>query len=145
MKVILLMLTFVLYGGTNSTFIETNRPAEMGTVEPARRKVSITFTGMVKAIEMLGERKLNVIPLDFDSRFAVIVHIESVTPRETPLKEGVEEVFAIHSPAKLFLATEEEVIGEKYRFKMTWEKMGNRSKFSQLTASRIDDDAARPK
>lgn len=138
MKVILLMLIFVLSVGTNSAFIEANPPAKMGTVKPTKRKTSITFTGTVKAIEMLGKRELNVFPIDFDSRFAVIVHIESVTPRETPLKEGVEEVFAIHSPARLFLATEEDVIGKEYRFKMTWEKVGNRSKFSQLTASRIE-------
>jgi hypothetical protein len=148
MKIILLMLICTLGSSANSPLIEANPPTKVETFKPTmvtNRKVSITFTGTVKSIELLGERKLKVIPVNFDSRFAVTVHIESVTPLETPLKEGAEAIFAIHSPARLFLAGEKDVVGKKYRFRLTWEKVNDRSRFSQLTASPIKDNETRQK
>jgi hypothetical protein len=62
-----------------------------------------------------------------------------VTPPEGPLKGGTERVFAIHSPAQLFRADVEDVILKKYRFKVVWEKRGDRARFSGLTASVIED------
>lgn len=103
-------------------------------------KVTITFAGTVKSVEMLGDRELKVIPVDFDSRFAVTVHIESVTPKEVPLKADTDQNFAIHSPAQLFQAAKEEVIGKKYRFKVVWNGMRSNSKFYDLSAVRIVDE-----
>jgi len=128
-------------GGINtpcSTKVGTSRAA-------ANAVVLIKFTGTVKSIEVLGERKLKVIPVHFDPRFAVTVDIESTTPQETWFKEGAEETFAIHSPAKLFLTREQDVIGKKYRFELIREKLTNGSRYSQLTASPVEKKGAREK
>lgn len=103
-------------------------------------KVTITFTGTVKSVEMLGERELKVIPVDFDSRFAVTVHIESVSPKEVPLKANTDQNFAIHSPAQLFQAAKEDAIGKKYRFNVVWNGIGSNSRLSELSAVRIVDE-----
>jgi len=148
MRAVLFILICTLCGSTNSSLIEANPPAKPETFKRTavtEPKVSITFTGTVKSIELLGERERKIIPVDVDSRFAVVVYIESVALEGTPLKEGADEVFAIHSPARLFRAGENDVIGKKYRFKLTWEKVSNGSKFSQLTANPIEDDEARRK
>src|ERR1043166_3806165 len=57
-------------------------------------KVTITFTGTVKSVEMLGDRELKVFPIDLDSRFAITVHIEAVTPEDVPLKVDTDQNFA---------------------------------------------------
>ena len=148
MRAVLVMLICALCGGINSSLMDANPPTKLETFKPTavtNPKVSITFTGAVKSIELLGERELNIIPVDIDSRFVVIVHIESVAPQAVPPKEGADEVFAIHSPARLFRAREKDVIGKKYRFKLTWEKVSNRSRFSRLTANPIEDNEARRK
>jgi len=142
MKVILLMLICALCAGTNSSLLQADAPTETGNFKPATvtdHKVSISFTGTVKAIEQLGEREMRVIPVDVDPRFAVTVYIESAAPGETSLKEGEEVVFAIHSPARLFRAKEEDVIGNKYRFKLIREKVSQGLRYSQLTAGPIAD------
>ena len=94
----------------------------------------------VKAIEPLGNRELQVIPVDLDSRFAVTVHIEAVTPRDVPLKVGTDQIFAVHSPARLFGAVNEDIIGRKYRFKVAWNGTRNNARFSELTAARIVEE-----
>jgi hypothetical protein len=88
----------------------------------------------------LGETELKVIPVDLDSRFAVTVHIESVTPKEVPLKADTDQDFAIHSPAQLFHAAKEETIGKKYRFKIVWNGLRSSSTFSELSAVPIVDE-----
>jgi len=88
----------------------------------------------------LGERELKVIPVDFDSRFAVTIHIESVTPKEVPLKADTDENFAIHSPAQLFQVSKEDSVGKKYCFKVVWNGMPDNSKFYNLSAVRIVDE-----
>lgn len=123
MKVILLVLICVLCGSS------PDLPSH---------KVSITFIGTVKSIEPLGQRELRVIPVDFDSRFAVTVHIESVTPGKAPLEGGADRVFAVHSPAQLFGAVEEDIVGKKYRFRVAWN--GARHRFSGLTTAPIVDE-----
>ena len=148
MRAVLLMLICALCGGINSALIEANPPTKLEAFKATMvtdPKVSITFTGTVKSIELLGDRELKIIPVDIDPRFAVVVHIESVAPQAAPLKEGADEVFAIHSPARLFRAREKDVIGKKYRFKLTWEKVSNGPKFSQFTANQIEDDGVRRK
>ena len=120
MKVILLMLICVLGASSN---------------ELPSHKVSITFIGTVQSIEPLGQRELRVTPVDFDSRFAVRVHIESVTPEDGPLEGGTDRVFAVHSPAQLFGAVQEDVIGKKYRFRVAWDEV--RHRFSGLTSGPI--------
>lgn len=140
MKVILLMLICALYAGTQSYLSDLNPPAQARAFKLAMNtdhKTSITFTGTVKSIELLGKRELEVTPVDLDPKFAVTVHLESVTPPEAPIKEGADVVFAIHSPARLFRGGEGSVIGKKYHFKVIWEQVNNRSRFSRLAANPI--------
>ena len=143
MEVILLVLICVLYGSPHELPFDTNQSTGAGTFNrttTTNHKIPITFIGRVTSIEPLRERELQVIPVDFDSRFAITVHIESVTPREVPLKGGIDQVFAVHSPARLFRTVEEDVIGKRYRFKVTWNEVRNRSRFSDLTANSIEDE-----
>lgn len=147
MKVILLMLTCGLCS-PNSSLLQADAPAEGGNFKPTSvtdHRVSIAFTGTVKAIESLGGRKMSVIPVDADPRFAVIVYIESATSGEPPLKEGEEVVLAIHSPARLFRAKEVDVIGNKYRFKLIREEVSKGLRYSQLTADLVEDNEAHRK
>ena len=146
MKVILLMLMCALDSGTNLSLFDEISPTEAGTFErtmSTKHKVSVTFIGIVKSIELLGRRELDVNPVDSNPRFALTVHIESGAPQDVSLKEGTDQVFAIHSPAILFRGKDEEAIGRKYRFKVTWEKVGNTSRFSRLTASQIEGEDAK--
>lgn len=142
MKVVLLIVTCVLLGGSHEQPFNTNQSTGAGVVNrtmTTAHKTQLTFIGTVKSVEPLGKRKLSVIPVHFDPRFAVTVQIKSVTPQGGPLKRGTEQVFAIHSPAQLFRADVEDVILKKYCFKVGWEKMGDRTRFSGLTASVIED------
>src|SRR2546423_9698811 len=132
----------------SAALLGADAPTKVGTFKPTTvtdHKVSIAFTGTVKAIEQLGERELSVIPVDVDPRFAVTVHIESATPDEKPFKKGEEVVFAIHSPAILFLGKGEDAVGKKYRFKLVREKTSKSLRYSQLTAGPIEDVEARRK
>jgi len=131
MKVIMLVLVCVL-SGSHQLPLNTNQSTGTGTTS---HKVSITFIGTVKSLDPWGERELRVIPTDFDSRFAVTVHIESVTPGDAPLEGGKDQVFAVHSPARLLGAVKEDMVGRKYRFKVTWD--GVRHRFSGLTAAPV--------
>jgi len=94
----------------------------------------VTFTGTVKSVEMLGDRELKVFPIDLDSRFAITVHIEAVTPEDVPLKVDTDQKFAIHSPARLFGDGKENVVGRKYCFIVVWNGMHTNSKFYELSA-----------
>ena len=141
MKIFLLMLIGVPCASSLESLPHTNQSSFSETSDTSTsHKVSITFIATVKSIEQLGERELKVIPVDFDSRFAVTVHIESVTPKEVPLKADTDQNFAIHSPAQLFQAAKEDAIGKKYRFKVVWNGMRSNSKFYNLSAVAIVDD-----
>ena len=141
MKIFLLVLIGVLCATSREPQPNASQSSSTETPDAStHHKVSITFIATVKSIEMLGERELKVIPVGFDSRFAVTVHIESVTPKEVPLKADTDEIFTIHSPAQLFQAVKEDTIGKKYRFKVVWNGMPGNSKFYNLSAVRIVDE-----
>ena len=127
MKVILLMVICVLCSTLNAN--QSVRTSKRTT----SRKIPITFTGTVKSIEPLGERELQVIPVDFDSRFAIVIHIESVAPGNVPLAADTDRIFAVHSPTMLFRGATEDIIGKKYRFKITWNGVRDKPRFSDLT------------
>jgi len=142
MKIFLLVLIGILCASSRESRPDTNQSSLTKTSDASTsHEVSITFIATVKSIELLGERELKVIPVGFDSRFAVTVHIESVTPKEVPLEAETDENFAIHSPAQLFQVAKEEAIGKKYRFKVVWNGMPGNSKFYNLSAVRIVDEA----
>ena len=137
MKLTILMLVFALCINTNPSWLEAPHATGAEFSNPAvvmTRSVSINFTGTVKSIDLYRNRELSVVPVDFDPRFVVHVHIESVTRPGTPLKEGEDVVFAVHSPVRLFLVKEEEVIGKKYLFKASWQKVRGTDRFRRLTA-----------
>ena len=141
MKIFLLVLIGILCASSRESRPNTNQSSLTKTSDASTsRKVSITFIATVKSIELLGERELKVIPVDFGSRFAVTIHIESVTPKEVPLKADTDENFAIHSPAQLFQVSKEDSVGKKYRFKVVWNGMPDNSKFYNLSAVRIVDE-----
>jgi len=138
MKETLLVLLCVLYSSPHELPFNAKQFNITGTFNRTitkSRKIPVTFIGTVTAIELLGNRELRVIPVDFDSRFAVTIHIESVTPRDVPLVAGTDQVFAVHSPSELFQSREKDAIGKKYRFQIVWNEMPDRSRFSNLTAS----------
>ena len=143
MKIFLLVFIGVLCATSREPQRNISQSPSTETPDAStHHKVSITFIGTVKSIEQLSERELPVIPIGFDSRFAVTVHIESVTPKEVPLKADADENFAIHSPAQLFQAAEEDTIGKKYRFKVVWNGVPDNSKFYNLSAVRIVDEGS---
>ncbi len=145
MKVFLIVLLCVLAGNSRPGSSYTTHAAGTGNfVCSSSKKVSITFIGTVKSIETLGERKVRVIPVDLDSRFAITIHIEAVLPDGVPLKAGTDQVFAVHSPVMLFQMGAADIIGKKFRFKIAWKGTDNDSRFSNLTvAAIVDEDAKR--
>ena len=143
MKIFLLVLLGVLCASSRESRPDTNQSSLTKTSDASMsHEVSITFIATVKSIELLGERELKVIPVGFDSRFAVTVHIESVTSKEVPLEADTDENFAIHSPAQLFQVAKEDSVGKKYRFKVVWNDVPGNSKFSNLSAVRIVDEGS---
>ena len=131
MKVILLIVICVLCSAPGLS-LNTNHSARTFK-RTTTRKIPITFIGTVKSIEPLGKRELQVIPVDFDARFAIAIHIESVSPTDVPLATDTDRIFAVHSPARLFGVSAEAAIGKKYRFKITWNGVSDKPRFSDLT------------
>ena len=70
----------------------------------------------------------------------MVVHIQAVTPKDVPFTRDTDQVFAVHSVAKLFGAAEEDIIGRKYRFEISWNGALNKKRFSDLTAILHEDE-----
>jgi hypothetical protein len=104
--------------------------------------IPITFTGTVKSVEKLGERELRGIPvepIDFDSRidrFAVTVHVESVTPAQVAFEAGTDQDFTVHEPIALLGV---DVIGARYLFEGGWNEEHDGTMLFNLKASQIFD------
>jgi len=142
MKILLLVLIGVLSATLRESRPIVNQSSSTETSNTAMsNKVSITFIATVKSIEQLGDRELQVIPVGLDSRFAVTVHIESVTPKEAPLNIDTDQSFAVHSPAQLFHDEKKNIISRKYQFKAVWNGMRTNPKFHGLSAVPIVDKA----
>ncbi len=138
MAVSLVVLMCVLCGSAPELRSRTTDFNEPKTLRwSTNQQVSITFIGTVTSVETLGARPVSVIPVDPDPRFAITIHIEEIAHRGSRFKAGTDQVFAVHSPAKLFGAGEPEMIGKKYRFKIVWNRARNESSFSNLTVSSI--------
>lgn len=86
--------------------------------------VDVTFTGILKKIEMLGERKTTVHVAALDPRFVIFVDVLDVSNDKTPLKPGEEVRLAIHSPCMLFSGEPDLYTGKKCKFTATWETSG---------------------
>lgn len=100
----------------------TDRPKE-------EMPVDVTFTGILKNIEMMGKRETTVYPAALDPRFVIFIDILDVSNDKTPLKPGEEVRLAIHSPCMLFAGDPDSHIGRKCKFRATWETggyLGNR-------------------
>ena len=140
--ILLLALTAALCNWVNAAILSSALPANAVSFKQTvmiTDKASITFTGIVKSIEVLGKRKLKAIPIDVDARFILIIQIESVQSSEAPFQKGVEQAFAVHSPAKIFDgAQEKEIIGKQYQFNIEWEK-DKEPQFSQLTVTTVEE------
>jgi hypothetical protein len=103
--------------------------------EPDDGRPRVAFAGTVKSIEMLGRRNVAVIPVHFAGfrgtprladgaewapmerlAFGVTVEIDSAGGDDAYFAAGREVVLAIHSPAQLFHAAQEDVVGKRYDF-----------------------------
>jgi hypothetical protein len=71
-----------------------------GQEESTRREIHLRAT--VKAVSPLASFSGTIIPVDFDSRFALTVRIESAAPANDNFTKGAVVTFAIHSPTLLF-------------------------------------------
>ena len=72
---------------------------------------SIHFRGTVRSVEMLGERAVSLIPVDFDMNYVVTIDVESVSADNPGIRAGHEVVFGVHSPARTFIV--DPLVGRK--------------------------------
>jgi len=108
---------------------------ENRTLKPAvGTEIPISFTGTVVSIEYLGRWTGTLIPVDFDSRFAATVKIESADGGQEFFKAGETVTFGIHSPVKLFQAPAEQAVGKQYKFTVYYHKTQDGVEFRTLTA-----------
>ena len=135
----IIIAVFLLVGCKSTTAINKDSQADItgqentqpdSTDKPKEEKgVEVTFTGILKKIEMLGERKTSLYIAALDPRFVLFIDIQDVSNDKTPLKPGEEVRLAIHSPCMLLRGEPDSYIGKKCRFTATWEiggYIGNR-------------------
>ncbi len=120
---LLIMLCILMFGGCNQQ--AGDRPAYVqpnsgGQQLASSQEIIIHFTGTVKSINLLGKKKVLIIPVHFDPRYALTLHIDSVQEEKVPLEASNTKVFGIHSPSKLFAEPREQAIGKTYDFEVTW-------------------------
>ena len=83
----------------------------------------IIFVGKIKSIEILGERKLSIMPIEFNPKFAVTVYIEDIPEKTGTFQKGSDIVFGIHSPARFFRGLpDDKIINNLFRFNVTWDE-----------------------
>jgi len=72
--------------------------------------------------------------IDADPRFAVTMRVDSITPPLTNFAKGSTVTFAVHSPSRLFGATDPK--GKAYDFTLGRETAGGKTSFSGLEVRR---------
>ena len=101
-----------------------------------QRRFVKTSDGTLKKVEVSDPRGRALLLADFDPRFALTVCIASTSRADGLLEPGQEKVFAIHSPARLFAAPEEEVVGGRYAFTLVPAAGGYENSYILLSAER---------
>lgn len=88
---------------------------------------NFTFVGKIKSIEIFGKRRLVIIPIEFNPKFAVTIYIEKVRQKITAFQKGSDIVFGIHSPARFFRGlSDDKIINNLLRFNVTWDEKQSR-------------------
>jgi hypothetical protein len=89
----------------------------------------------VQAVVPLADFSGEITPVDFDPKFALTVHIESVVPAVTNFAAGSVATFAVHSPSLLFggAATK----GNTYEFSLQHKIEDGKIKFFGLKVVKI--------
>lgn len=95
----------------------------------------IHMRATVRDIVLLTDFSGKVIPVDFDSRFVLTVHIESVNPAATNFTVGAVVAFAIHSPSLLF--GEEAKKGKTYDFSVQREIKHGKTRYFGLKVEKV--------
>ena len=104
-----------------SAFLVLVRPcnAHAGRMPPSGRgdvKPAYVLKGQVTQIVMLSEYTGVVIPVGVDPRFVVVIEKVQVISGSVPGEIADRMAFAIHSPVRLFMDDQEQVIGRWYDF-----------------------------
>lgn len=76
------------------------------------------FRGVVRAVEMIGERELSLWPVELDPRYAVTIEVETVASESSALAAAKREVFGIHSPSRMFGS--EDPVGKSFALATVW-------------------------
>jgi hypothetical protein len=90
----------------------------------------IHLRATVQSVVPLTSFAGHVTPVDIDPRFALTVHVESVTPSVPNFSEGALGIFAIHSPSLLFAG--DPTKGKAYDFSVRREIHDGKVKFRGL-------------
>ena len=88
----------------------------------------------VKNVVTISSYSGTVTPVESDPRFAVIVRVDSVKPVLTNFTIGGTVTFAVHSPSRLFGASETR--GKTYDLILRRETMDGKAKFTSLEVLR---------
>lgn len=96
----------------------------------------------VQAVVLLSRFSGQAIPVDFDPRFALTLHIESAVPSVANFTEGAVVTLAIHSPSLLF--AEEPTKGKAYDFVLHRKVQKGKAKFFGLSVLKVGQIGRRP-
>ena len=136
----ILLPLLLLLSGCGST---PSVPPESPSNEPSpakqeivQERVVVTFVGTVQWINMLRARQPVGLCVSFDPRFALSVHVDSITEGPAPFESQTDVVLSIHSPARLFAESQENVIGKTYLFRLRGKRTGTRTRFYSISAQR---------
>ena len=67
-----------------------------------KHEESFRVEGAVKDVFILGTRTAQVIPVGYDVRYGVVIHVISVNQKYDDFKAGSDIILAIHSPSFTF-------------------------------------------
>src|SRR5262245_16956498 len=84
----------------------------------------------VQSVVPLSGYSGTLTPVGTDPRFAVTVRVDSVTPALTNFAVGAVVTFAVHSPSRLFGATDGK--GKSYDFILNRETADGKTRFTSL-------------
>ena len=118
----------------SSAFVETTDASAIADADQ-KQDIAVSFTGTVKDVEPLGNRALTAILVGVDPRFVLTVRVESVMGCGAPLQQDTDAIFAIHSPARLFLMEGKGIVGEQFSFRLRGSREGRETRYVFLEAT----------
>jgi hypothetical protein len=103
-------------------------------VDAKTQREQFRVRAQVQDIVALSSFSGSVLPIGSDPRFAVTLRIESVTPADTNFTPGSAVTFAVHSPSRLFAATDAK--GKTYDFVVRRATVDGKTRISDLEVRR---------